>query len=96
MAWSFYSERGTQAINVDILKAVRLIEALSGERLVHLKAGRWLSTEEEGKPSGLKQLNRAIAVLECQNQDLEEKIQNREKKMHTIHITLQALEEQFR
>ena len=34
MAWSYYSERDGKRINVDMLKAVRLLEQLSGEQLV--------------------------------------------------------------
>ena len=34
MAWSYYSERDGKRINVDMLKAVRLLEQLSGEKLV--------------------------------------------------------------
>ena len=35
MAWSYYSERDGKRINVDMLKAIRLLEKLSGEQLVH-------------------------------------------------------------
>jgi hypothetical protein len=35
MAWSYYSERDGKRINVDMLKAIRLLEKLSGERLVY-------------------------------------------------------------
>ena len=34
MAWSYYSERDGKRINVDMLKAIRLLEQLSGEQLV--------------------------------------------------------------
>jgi hypothetical protein len=34
MAWSYYSERDGKRINVDMLKAIRLLEKLSGEKLV--------------------------------------------------------------
>jgi hypothetical protein len=34
MAWSYYSERDGKRINVDMLKAMRLLEKLSGEKLV--------------------------------------------------------------
>jgi hypothetical protein len=36
MAWSYYSERDGKRINVDMLKAIRLLEKLSGEKLVHI------------------------------------------------------------
>jgi hypothetical protein len=35
MAWSYYSERDGKRINVDMLKAIRLLEKISGERLVY-------------------------------------------------------------
>ncbi len=35
MAWSYYSERDGKGISVDMLKAIRIIEKLSGEKLVH-------------------------------------------------------------
>jgi hypothetical protein len=35
MAWSYYSERDGKRINVDMLKAIRLLEKLSGEQLVY-------------------------------------------------------------
>lgn len=35
LAWTYYGEREGKAINVDMLKAMRLIEKLTGEKLVH-------------------------------------------------------------
>ncbi len=37
MAWSYYSEKDGKAINIDMLKAIRVLEELSGEKLVHEK-----------------------------------------------------------
>ncbi len=37
MAWAFYSERNDVALNVDMLKTVRTVEALSGQQLAYLK-----------------------------------------------------------
>jgi len=36
MAWSYYSERDGKRINVDMLKAIRLLEQITGEKLVHM------------------------------------------------------------
>jgi hypothetical protein len=36
MAWSYYSERDGKRINVDMLKAIRLLESITGEKLVHI------------------------------------------------------------
>ena len=35
MAWSYYSEKDGKRINVDMLKALRVLEAISGEKLVY-------------------------------------------------------------
>jgi hypothetical protein len=37
MAWSYYSERDGLAINVDMTKALRIVESLSGEKLIFMK-----------------------------------------------------------
>jgi hypothetical protein len=34
MAWSYYSERDGKRINIDMLKAIRVLERISGEKLV--------------------------------------------------------------
>ena len=38
MAWSFYSENDHGKINVDMLRMVRLVEGMSGQKLVHTEA----------------------------------------------------------
>ena len=35
MAWAYYSERGGRKVNVDMLKLARLVEQISGEKLVY-------------------------------------------------------------
>lgn len=37
LAWAFYSERNGLAINADMTKALRVVEKLSGEKLVRIK-----------------------------------------------------------
>lgn len=39
MAWSYYSKdlESGKEINVDMLKALRILEELSGEKLVYIK-----------------------------------------------------------
>ena len=37
LAWSYYSEKDGMAINVDMLKLARILEELTGEKLVHIK-----------------------------------------------------------
>ena len=40
MAWSYFSERDGKRINVDMLKAIRVLEKLSGEQLVFVSQSR--------------------------------------------------------
>lgn len=40
LAWSYYSERNGNKINVDMLKMARLLEKLTGEKLVHTEAAK--------------------------------------------------------
>lgn len=37
LAWSYYSERDGKCINVDMLKLARVLERLSGEKIVYIK-----------------------------------------------------------
>ena len=37
LAWSYYSEQGDRAINVDMLKMARLLEQITGEKIVYIK-----------------------------------------------------------
>jgi hypothetical protein len=37
MAWAYYSESEDKKINVDMLKLARLVESLSGEKLVYIE-----------------------------------------------------------
>jgi len=36
MVWAFYSERNGKAINVDVLTLARLMEKLTGEKLIYI------------------------------------------------------------
>ena len=40
MAWSYYSERAGNKINVDMLKLARLVEKITGEKLVYTEAAK--------------------------------------------------------
>ena len=37
LAWSYYSQRDGKTINVDMLKALRVLEQISGEKLVYIE-----------------------------------------------------------
>jgi hypothetical protein len=49
MAWSFYSENDHGKINVDMLRTIRLVEEMSGEKLVHTESIGSLGLEATGK-----------------------------------------------
>lgn len=67
LAWSFYSERhdedGARAINVDITKALRYLETITGEKLVHTQD---LNTNQE-LPAPTYALNLAAQKLSINN-----------------------------
>jgi len=96
MAWSFYSERGTQAINIDMLKAVRLVEELSGEPLVHikdLKTGKLLSPRSNQKrASALEPLKQKAKAVEAEAQALRHKWQQQEDQLHQLQKELSSLQ----
>jgi len=81
MAWSFYSENkklGYQ-INVDMLKAIRTIEQLSGEKLVYMKdlAAKELIEQNNNNESLVelvKKLQIQITQLEKENEELKQKL----------------------
>jgi hypothetical protein len=52
MAWSFYSENNGVAVNVDMLKALRVLESLAGEQLVYeknLATGEYVEEPSQSK-----------------------------------------------
>ncbi len=69
LAWSFYSENDHGKINVDMLRAMRLLESLSGERLVHTQSDgeSALETSEEYETS----LKAQVEALRQKNRTLE-------------------------
>lgn len=76
LAWSYYSQRGNKAVNVDMAKAVRLIEQLSGEQLIYLKNLKSGSYDESlpdvETPLAIKELqeqSQNIATLQLQTTD---------------------------
>ena len=70
MAWSYYSKNGKhkQIINVDLLAVIRVVEQLSGARLVHLSDLDGNRIEEAKKsdfnPPSLEDLHHRIEQLE--------------------------------
>jgi len=96
LAWSFYSERGTQAINVDMLKVIRLIETLSGEPLVHikdLKTGKPISPNpQQRQQSALAPLQQEVKALQVEAQALQQKWQDREDQLHQLQEKLSSFQ----
>ncbi len=99
MAWSFYSKRGTQAINADILKTVRLIEKLSGEQLVWIKS---LSSPQPPpsqtatEPSALLLVQQELETLKAQNQILRQRLKQQRGRIQSFQGALQQLKELLR
>ena len=64
LAWSYYSQQGDEAINVDMTKVVRLVEQLSGEKLLfseNLKTGE--DTSIVKIDNIFKQLSNRLSVI---------------------------------
>lgn len=75
MSWSFYSENNHGKINVDMLRAIRLIETISGEKLVHAELKRSgnaeLTESTENAPSeSIVSLIDSVHEVMRQNQEL--------------------------
>ena len=59
LAWSYYSQKGGLAVNVDMAKAIRLVEQLSGEKLIYktnLATGEDISLASDAVQSPLQSL----------------------------------------
>ncbi len=72
LAWSHYSENGHGKINVDMLRAMRLLESLSGERLVHIQSDNE-SEMEDSKQYGMS-LKAQVEALLLKNRKLESEL----------------------
>jgi len=69
LAWSFYSENEHGKINVDMLRAMRLLESLSGERLVHTQSAD--ESEMENPEEYETSLKAQVEALQEKNRRLE-------------------------
>jgi len=79
MAWSFYSENKNigQRINVDMLRSIRLIESLSGEKLVYIEATNGTEIEpysNESKTKSVSDLENELEQLNARVLYLEQKL----------------------
>jgi hypothetical protein len=68
LAWSFYSENNSGKINVDMLRTVRLVEAISGQKLVHIKPNGSTLT---GKHGSAKVVSPEIPSIRTLQNELE-------------------------
>jgi hypothetical protein len=75
MAWSYYSENQEigEKLNVDMLKVVRLVEQLSGEKLVHRADLSGKPVAGTSAPEGLAAaVDRLTRLVEAQQREIEE------------------------
>ena len=96
LAWSFYSENDLGKINVDMLRAMRLLESLSGERLVHIESNGTAGLEAidnaaiDGESASLRDEASAsvpllvtyIEALQAQNRTLERRLAALERRLN--------------
>ncbi len=85
MAWSFYSENSSlqQRVNVDMMKAIRLIEQLSGEKLVYIQD---MNTGEMIENNNYK--TGQIELLLEQIEYLKRKVEKQEKRIEKLERKL--------
>jgi len=86
MAWSFYSENHQtgQKINVDMLRVVRLLEQISGEKLAHIQdiADDVSALQDEPEMRGIIQHQQEmIEALQKENQVLKETLQTQNQAL---------------
>lgn len=92
LAWSYYSEKNGQAINVDMAKTVRLVEQLSGTQLIYMKdlqTGESISSSLS-RPTTLSPLQTlAMNSLDSAKHELSKELE----KQNDMFITKQLLSE---
>jgi hypothetical protein len=92
LAWSYYSKRGNEAINVDMTKAIRLVEQLTGEQLIYLKnlkSGNYeVAQTETDTPL-------AIRLLASQSLSIDKNADTIEKLKVSINEQLSVIESQI-
>jgi trimeric autotransporter adhesin len=97
MAWSFYSENKNVGykINVDMLKAMRTIEKLSGEKLVYMQDIDQDEIIKQEKSESLIDLfekqNQEIEELKYKNSELNDKHNNTLNELEQLKIEVDKL-----
>ncbi|MFK8045068.1 MAG: hypothetical protein AB8B72_06215 [Crocinitomicaceae bacterium] len=81
MAWSFYSKNELldRQINVDMMRLVRLVEEISGEKLVHQADLSGEVLYEETEQGRIVQLKQELKEVNAKNQSLEMRIEKLEQ-----------------
>ncbi len=86
MAWSYYSENSQtgQVINVDMLKALRIIENLSGQKLVYMNNPTGLPAKDPKKDGpSIQTLLENLQKTVDQQQQMLEKLSNENDALKT-------------
>jgi hypothetical protein len=90
MAWSFYSrnDQKGQQINVDMLKAIRLVEELTGEKLVYLADldGKEITSEINGS-----NLMEKVRNLTNENDDLKAELREHKLELNAMKTLLDRI-----
>ena len=85
MAWSFYSKNTNKnkQVNVDMMKMVRLVERLSGQKLVYLAdlQGNILEEKSEAEATVLEQ---EIKLLKAQIQDYQKTLEHLSERVEAM------------
>jgi hypothetical protein len=89
LAWSYYSQRGNEAINVDMTKAIRLVEQLTGEKLIYLK-----DLKSGGYKDAQSEIDTPLALelLENQKFSIDENADTIETLKKSINEKLSGIE----
>ncbi len=83
LAWSYYSEKNGQAINVDMAKTIRLVEELSGTKLIYTKdlaTGQELDPDSSLEIPTLSFLQKYVASQPQQIQNLQNNFTSQSQK----------------
>jgi hypothetical protein len=88
MAWAFYSENSklNEKINVDMLRVIRLVEQMSGEKLVVIKNTKTNklignSMTKQSLVKKVKEQQKTIEQLKKQNREILKRLKRLEKKV---------------
>ena len=81
LAWSFYSENDFGRINVDMLRTVRTVERLSGEKLVHARTRDGSEIESPVESQG--SLQSQVEALQQANHELRSELNRAEQRLET-------------